>query len=222
MKIAFGMFVKNEERFLRCALSCVQAFDDSFAIDYGSTDGTLDILKESKIKRIYREEWKNDHGLARMRMVEIARDRGADWLFTLDGDEALMVDYNRLQSWTSGSWTSVSFPRLNATANGFYKRSWWPDIQHRGLKLDQDIEFAGGPIHAVPLIGKVVVSSRDDNLLVQSASIMHYGLMKPAEFVDLKSINYRRLIRGDEPLDKLPEGHIIGSEFNVLDGQPIL
>lgn len=222
MKIAFGMFVKNEERFLPCALATAKAFDDSFAIDYGSTDRTLDLLMSSKIKRVYNEQWTGDHGNARMRLVSIARERGNDWLFTLDGDESWTLDFKKLEALTDGTWTSISFPRLNLAAHGFYKRKWWPDIQHRALRLDQNISFIGGPIHAVPAIDSVMVGDRPDNLLAQSVVIEHYGLMKPIAEIDLRFLNYRRIERGELPLDKLPEGHVLGSEFDLSDVQPIL
>lgn len=222
MKIAFGMFVKNEARFIGNTIHNVQAFDDSFAIDYGSTDDTLDFLHASKVKRIYHEPWENDHGSARIKLVEIARERGNDWLFMLDGDESWNVDYKTLEALTDGAWTSISFRRMNLAAFGFYKRKWWPDIQHRALRLDQKIAFVGGPIHAVPTIDSIMVGDRPDNLLAQSVVIEHYGLMKPLPEIDLRFLNYRRIERGEQPLDKLPDGHVLGSEFDLSDVQPIL
>lgn len=205
------------------ALDCLHCFDDAFAIDYGSTDGTLDILR-SKGVFVCEGDWQNDHGIARACMVAVARARNADWLFTLDGDEAWGIDLCRdyLNCWTTCGMNSVSFQRINLTSDMTYKKNLWPDIQHRGLRLDQDIQFAGGPIHAVPTMGGQCVFERKDNLLVQSTSIYHYGLMKPAHEIDLRFLNYDRIHAGLAPLDKLPEGHVLGSTFDISDSQPLL
>lgn len=221
-KICFGMFVKNEARFISGALERIGSFDDAFVIDYGSTDNTRDIVKSKGIDLVF-TEWK-DHGVARMKMVEIARARNADWLFMLDGDEAWhgSLDRQHLDAWTNDRVNSVSFPRVNLTSATTYKKSWWPDVQHRGLRLDQDIRFAGGPIHAVPTIGGQCVFERRDNLLVQSTSIYHYGLMKPTAEIDLRFLNYDRIHAGLAPLDKLPEGFKAGSMLDLSDSQPIL
>lgn len=222
MKIAFATFVKNERQFIGEALSIRKLFDDAFAIDYGSTDGTREIMQQEM--PVFDETWENDHGKARTALVRIARERGANWIFMLDGDERInpaLITQEMIRTWCLVGRTSVSFRRINLTPEG-YKPSWWPDIQCRGLDLSRRISFVGGPIHAVPMIDGVVFANSKDNLLAQSVAIEHFSLLKPTAEIDLKFLNYRRIIRGCPPLLELPAGHVAGSEFDLSDSQPLL
>lgn len=222
MKICLCLFVKNEQQFIAGALSNIGSFDDCFVIDYGSTDDTAKIARKKGAHVYYIPEF-IDHADALQSLIEIARERGNDWLFRLDGDEMFVtLDRMKLDSWTNDRVNSVSFRRLNLTSATTFKKSWWPDVQHRGLRLDQRIEVVNGPIHAVPTMGGGPIENRADNLLVQSCQIHHFNLLKPAKEIDLKYVNYGRLIRGEPLLDKLPEGHVLGSTFDISDSQPIL
>jgi tetratricopeptide (TPR) repeat protein len=80
------MIVRNEERFLRDALTSVQGVVDEICIvDTGSTDGTVAIA-ESFGARISFLTWRDDFAWARNAALAMAT--GA-WIFVLDADERL-------------------------------------------------------------------------------------------------------------------------------------
>jgi tetratricopeptide (TPR) repeat protein len=84
--ISLCMIVRNEERFLRDALTSVQGVVDEICIvDTGSTDGTVAIA-ESFGARINFITWRDDFAWARNAALEMAT--GA-WIFVLDADERL-------------------------------------------------------------------------------------------------------------------------------------
>lgn len=81
----------NEERcILRCLESVLNYFDEIIIIDSGSTDKTLEIVKEinnSKIS-IYQIHWENDFAKARNFGIEKAK---SDWIVFIDADEELQA-----------------------------------------------------------------------------------------------------------------------------------
>jgi tetratricopeptide (TPR) repeat protein len=87
--ISLCMIVRNEEGFLRDALTSVQGVVDEICIiDTGSTDGTVAIA-ESFGARIDFISWRDDFAWARNAALEMAT--GA-WIFVLDADERLAPD----------------------------------------------------------------------------------------------------------------------------------
>jgi tetratricopeptide (TPR) repeat protein len=84
--ISLCMIVRNEERFLRDALTSVEGVVDELCIvDTGSTDGTVAIA-ESFGARLNFISWRDDFAWARNAALEMAT--GA-WIFVLDADERL-------------------------------------------------------------------------------------------------------------------------------------
>jgi tetratricopeptide (TPR) repeat protein len=84
--ISLCMIVRNEERFLRDALTSVEGVVDEICIvDTGSTDGTVAIA-ESCGARTKFVPWRDDFAWARNQALAMAT--GA-WIFVLDADERL-------------------------------------------------------------------------------------------------------------------------------------
>jgi tetratricopeptide (TPR) repeat protein len=84
--LSLCMIVRNEERFLRDALTSVQGVVDEICIaDTGSTDGTVAIA-ESFGAKISFITWRDDFAWARNQALAMAT--GA-WIFVLDADERL-------------------------------------------------------------------------------------------------------------------------------------
>ncbi len=94
--ISLCMIVRNEERFLRDALTSVEGVVDEMCIvDTGSTDATVAIA-ESFGARISYISWRDDFAWARNAALAMAT--GA-WIFVLDADETLAPDSRaRLQA----------------------------------------------------------------------------------------------------------------------------
>ena len=84
--LSLCMIVRNEERFLRDALTSVQGVVDEICIvDTGSTDGTIAIA-ESFGARVQSVRWCDDFSF--VRNASLAMATGA-WIFVLDADEQL-------------------------------------------------------------------------------------------------------------------------------------
>lgn len=88
--IALCIMVKNEEKTLPRLLASVQGFADKIiALDTGSTDKTLDILRLMGAEVI--ELPFVDFGTSRTQLMEFAKGK-ADWLLLLDADMTLHFD----------------------------------------------------------------------------------------------------------------------------------
>ncbi|WP_234119655.1 glycosyltransferase [Clostridium hydrogenum] len=91
MKISLCMIVKNEEKYIRmCLENALKLADEAIIVDTGSTDKTIEIIKEfgDKVK-IIRHKWNNDFSEARNISLENAT---GDWILMLDADEKLLCD----------------------------------------------------------------------------------------------------------------------------------
>src|SRR5438046_1008714 len=87
MKENFSIVIvcKNEEGNIERVLqSAVGLTDDVLVYDNGSTDGTINILRQYGV-RIYEGEWMG-YGKTKKYAVSLARH---DWVLSIDADEAL-------------------------------------------------------------------------------------------------------------------------------------
>ncbi len=100
--ISLCMIVKNEEKDIKeCILSVKKQLkgvvDDIIVVDTGSTDRTIDIVKELGC-RVYDFEWCDDFAAARNFSVSKAKN---DWILFLDADESVencnIVELKNLQ-----------------------------------------------------------------------------------------------------------------------------
>ena len=97
MKISLCMIVKNEEDFIgECLNRVLPLVDEAIIVDTGSTDNTLGILEGfgSRIK-VRHFKWCDDFSAARN---EALRGAVGNWIVTLDADEFLTCDYNKLRA----------------------------------------------------------------------------------------------------------------------------
>ncbi|MBF2575333.1 glycosyltransferase family 2 protein [Listeria welshimeri] len=87
--ISICIMVKNEERCIKRCLDSIEILaDEIIIIDTGSSDNTINIIKEysnSKIK-IYQKEWKNDFSGIRNYAIKKA---SSEWIMFIDADECL-------------------------------------------------------------------------------------------------------------------------------------
>jgi glycosyltransferase involved in cell wall biosynthesis len=128
VKVIGVLPLKNEDWILEYTLACLSEFcDEIIALDDGSTDRSLDILKQcEKVVKIianpprsakFRNEPKNWN-----RLTRAAIERGADWIFYTDADE--MVSKNIIET----------LPSLVANAEvgvyQFKKISPWRGLTH--------------------------------------------------------------------------------------------
>lgn len=81
------MIVKNEEAVLeQCLLSCRDFVDEIIIVDTGSTDSTIDIIKEYG-GTVYHFDWCDDFGAARNFALQQVK---TPWTLTLDADDIFL------------------------------------------------------------------------------------------------------------------------------------
>ena len=88
-KVFGAMRVKNGLPFIKESLPRLRELcDDVVVVDTGSTDGTVDYLKDNGYKyKIYTES--ENEVDQRNYVLDFAREEGADWVMTLDCDEVM-------------------------------------------------------------------------------------------------------------------------------------
>ena len=84
--LSLCMIVKNEEKYIAKSIDSVKDIvNEIVIIDTGSTDSTLDILKNYNVK-LYNYKWENDFASARNFAINKIK---SDWILFLDADEIL-------------------------------------------------------------------------------------------------------------------------------------
>lgn len=92
----------NEERCIeRCINSIINCFDEIIVIDTGSTDKTIELLKEFGEKiTLYKTKWNNNFSEVRNFAIKKAQ---SDWIFFIDADEYLIdMTYDKLHKLICG------------------------------------------------------------------------------------------------------------------------
>ena len=84
--LSLCMIVKNEEKYIAKSIDSVKNIVNEIVIvDTGSTDSTLEILKNYNVK-LYNYKWENDFASARNFAINKVK---SDWILFLDADEIL-------------------------------------------------------------------------------------------------------------------------------------
>lgn len=90
-RLVGGLVIKNEEGLIGRALESLSKTCDAVVVlDNGSTDSTVDICKSFPVVQrieVHSEEF--HEGKFRCRVLELAREIGADWILGVDADEVL-------------------------------------------------------------------------------------------------------------------------------------
>ncbi len=97
--ISLCMIVKNEEKFIKKCLDLAKDYvDEIIIVDTGSTDNTMNIVKNFNCKTFF-FEWCNDFSKARNFSISKATN---DWILVLDADEFIdIIDFEKIKSFTS-------------------------------------------------------------------------------------------------------------------------
>ena len=94
IKISAAIICKNEERIIeRCISSIAKRVDEIVVLDTGSSDRTVEIVKNMKVNnvKICEAVWNNN--FAEARNLAISKTKN-DWVFFIDADEYLVDDTN--------------------------------------------------------------------------------------------------------------------------------
>ncbi|SFL45560.1 glycosyltransferase [Pelosinus propionicus] len=102
MKICLCMIVKDEEKYLKTALtSALKLADTAVVVDTGSNDKTMDILREfGERVEIRHFQWINDFSAARNYSLE---GINADWILVMDADQRLICDAKAIREMLANS-----------------------------------------------------------------------------------------------------------------------
>ena len=92
--ISIGIMCKNEERSIERCLNAIQLqiedIDEIIIVDTGSTDQTVDIIKEKFSEvNLYFKNWKNDFSEIRNFIITLSEK---DWIFFIDADEVIQSE----------------------------------------------------------------------------------------------------------------------------------
>jgi len=171
MKITLCMIVKNEEKnIVNCLERALQIVDEAIVVDTGSTDTTVQILKdnyrENKSVKIIEYEWENDFSKARNKSLEYAT---GDWILILDADERIFCDRKRLEEFLdSKEELAYRIPIYNI----FDKNNFTVSVSMIRLFKNNNPKYRGAiheqiELDGVPYAGEII----DEKI----CKIYHYG-----------------------------------------------
>ena len=126
-KISVIIICKNEEQRIRPCLESVKWADEIVVVDSGSTDGTLDIVKEYTGSVYINEEWPGFGPQKRLAESKASND----WVLAIDSDEVVSKELrDEILEMIAGADEKTVFRinRLTNFCNKFIKHSGWhPD-----------------------------------------------------------------------------------------------
>lgn len=225
MKIALGIIVKNQRQFLEKTLpTYALMFEHRLAVDFFSDDFSREVLDEFGFF-VHRQNWPGTFAGARNVLIQMAEEQGIDFLVMLDADESMSRgDLILLQNYAR-DYQAIILPRIEFVQDtDHFDDKLYPDWQVRAFQLKRGFYFKN-KLHEM-LHDKndhPVLKFRDHTefdkdpykILTAPMPIYHYGKLEPdTKKLALKYINYDRIARGEDPLERLPEGYdTTGSVF---------
>ncbi|MGB9911236.1 MAG: glycosyltransferase family 2 protein [Microgenomates group bacterium] len=152
-KISVIIIGKNAKDLIKDCLLSVKWADEIIYLDGGSTDGTLEIVKEfKKVKIRFQKEKKMD--FAEWHNQGIGESKG-EWIFYLDTDERvtpeLKKEISEIISKNSKEFSAYAIPRQNILLGRPVRfGGWWPDYQIRLFKRE-NLRKWEGKLHERPV-----------------------------------------------------------------------
>jgi len=167
----------NEEKNIARCLSSLFWVDEIVLVDMGSTDDTLKIVSEYKVK-VFNHPFTG--------FVEPARNFAqkkaqGDWIMIVDADEEIprTLAGFLLKFASEGKYDYLRIPRKNYIFDRWIKNSgWWPDYQIRFFKKNS-VRWTD-KIHSVPLTR----GEGHDLELREELSIVHHNYQSIAQFLE--------------------------------------
>lgn len=209
MKVALGILTRNEEFYLGRHLPIIaNSFDGIVAVDAASVDRSVEILTSFGAK-IENREWNNDFGAARNAMIALAEREGYDWIFMVDSDECMFPkDIETVKEYMPQS-QFIALPRIEFVRDYYhFDHTLYPDFQGRVFKLHQGFHYRN-KVHEMlykPDDDIALMSRLDYRVVAAGCHLYHYSRCKSPESLWLKYANYDRLMKGEELIERIPDG----------------
>lgn len=170
MKLVAILRIKNEILHIeRCLSRLSELVDEIVILDNGSTDGTLEVYPRfKKVVQLLQTEG-FDEGRDKIMLLDAARERKADWVLWLDGDELLEQAFtrNQINKYMTSGINKIAFRLVNfwltdtkfRVDGRFFQYSLYPRVRMwrnvQGAHF-RDRKIHNGEIEGVPGRVKVV------------------------------------------------------------------
>jgi len=144
-KLSVIIVAKNEEKNILPCVESVAWANEIIVLDSGSTDDTIQLLKQANI-RIIETDWPG-YGPQQNRGIDAATH---EWIFSLDADERITPELaSEIRSAIEKNQFDVfDVPRKSFFVTKFMQHSdWWPDRTRRLFKK-KSARFTDHIIHA--------------------------------------------------------------------------
>lgn len=199
-----AILASGEEQFIYKIFPNISSrFSGVVILDSGIGPRTRGFLEKFPIT-ITPFTWHDDFSMARNMLIDEVRRLGYTRMMMLDADETIYPHTIKLLQHYLDECDIIRFPRINfINDDQHFCPDVFPDYQDRAFNLDKDIRY-GNKVHEN-------IINHDDyrTVIAPSVNIYHYGWCKPLADVALKNINYERVKKGQEKLEKLPDGFIV-------------
>ncbi|MBN1849836.1 MAG: glycosyltransferase family 2 protein [Deltaproteobacteria bacterium] len=205
IKISICIICFNEERNIQNCLESASWADEIIVVDSGSTDRTIEIIKQYDTK-LFRRPWT---GYVDQKNYAFSK-AGGDWILSLDADEmisaGLREEILHIIEW-SGPADGYRIPRLS-----FYQDRWirhcgfYPDKQLRLVKRGKG-SWVGGRVHERVEINGSVGALKND--------ILHYPY-KGSIVGQLQTLNNFTTLQAEDLYERGKRFHLILLLFRPL------
>jgi len=154
-RLSVAIVCQDEEDRIRACLESVRFADEIVVVDSGSSDQTVEVVREYT-ELVHHREWKGWRD-----QKSWARDQcSSEWVLTLDADEVVTDDLRReieeVLSREKIDCDGFTIPRLTSYQGRWIRRSgWYPDRKLRLYRKDA-ARFGGvDPHEVIEVDGKV-------------------------------------------------------------------
>lgn len=178
-----------------------QVFDGIVAIDNGSKDNSLGLLKSfPNVWRVERDTGEFNEKRLTKRLVEMAKGFNAEWYAELDGDEIFPVKTRQVVESCPDGYNVITCRILYMPGCYRHKEKWPRIFRNQDFSFDHLKKEHGGKIPIEPHL---------QNRLHSNLNILHYPIRSAAH----ANLKYQRHTAGD-PFNRLqPQGYDWIKEF---------
>lgn len=172
MKISLCIIVKDEEVNIKeCLDRALEVVDEVIVVDTGSTDATVEILKNYKDNniKIFIQKWNNDFSEARNKSIQHAT---GDYILILDADERIFCDRKQLEDFLiTDNYLAYKLPIYNI----FENKEMQVTSEMIRLYKNQNAKYIGAIHEQITFDGEKKVGKIIDSSICR---IYHYGYSK--------------------------------------------